>query len=163
MITIEPGMAFGTGTHATTRGCMEFLEIVRARVGAGKFTGLDVGTGSGILAIALALLGASEIRAIDNDPVAVKVAAENLHVNRVVKKSSLSATKLKLDQTDFHRSGRQPHRGDDWRTCRSTAKTSRAHRISYFVGDLVSESERHRSPLFGENFASWSAGVGRNG
>jgi ribosomal protein L11 methyltransferase len=73
---------------------MEFLEIVRARVGAGKFTGLDVGTGSGILAIALALLGASEIRAIDNDPVAVKVAAENLRINRVVEKVRLSETKL---------------------------------------------------------------------
>ena len=101
VITIEPGMAFGTGTHATTRGCMEFLEMVRARVGAGKFTGLDVGTGSGILAIALALLGASEIRAIDNDPVAVKVAAENLRVNRVVEKVGLSATKLSSIKRTF--------------------------------------------------------------
>ena len=152
VITIEPGMAFGTGTHATTRACMEFLEIVRARVGAGKFTGLDVGTGSGILAIALALLGASEIRAIDNDPVAVKVAAENLHVNRVVEKVQSKRDEAQFDQTGFHRGGRQPHRGDDWRTCRSTAKTSSARRISHFIGNLVSESERHRSLLFAEKF-----------
>jgi ribosomal protein L11 methyltransferase len=101
VITIEPGMAFGTGTHATTRACMEFLDMVRARVGADKFTALDVGTGSGILAIALALLGASEIRAIDNDLVAVKVAAENLRVNRVAEKVGLSATKLSSIKRTF--------------------------------------------------------------
>ena len=121
-----------------------FSKLSARRVGAGKFTGLDVGTGSGILAIALALLGASDIRAIDNDPVAVKVAAENLHINRVVGKSSSKRDQARLDQTDFHGGGRQPHRGDDWRTCRRTAKTSSARRISHFVGNLVSESERHR-------------------
>ena len=57
VITIEPGMAFGTGTHATTRGCMEFIEMAAAALGAGKFTALDVGTGSGILAIAMAQVG----------------------------------------------------------------------------------------------------------
>ena len=50
-------MAFGTGTHATTRGCLEFIEQVAALLPQEKFTALDVGTGSGILAIALAKLG----------------------------------------------------------------------------------------------------------
>jgi ribosomal protein L11 methyltransferase len=91
VITIEPGMAFGTGTHATTRGCMEFLEVVAGRFGAGKFSALDVGTGSGILAIALALLGAAEIQAIDNDPVALRVARNNVRANAVAKRVRLSA------------------------------------------------------------------------
>ena len=58
VITIEPGMAFGTGTHATTRGCMEFIEQVAALVRGTEFSALDVGTGSGIFAIALVKLGA---------------------------------------------------------------------------------------------------------
>jgi ribosomal protein L11 methyltransferase len=80
VITIEPGLAFGTGSHATTRGCMEYLERVAERLGPG-FRALDVGTGSGILAIALALLDAGAIQAIDNDPLAVKVARANLRAN----------------------------------------------------------------------------------
>lgn len=94
VITIEPGMAFGTGTHATTRACMEFLELAAEQMAGGKFTALDVGTGSGILAIALAILGASEVWAVDNDPVAVKVARENLRANGATKKVYLSATAL---------------------------------------------------------------------
>lgn len=94
VITIEPGMAFGTGTHATTRGCMEFLELVAGRLAGQKFSALDVGTGSGILAIALALLGAAEIRAIDTDPVALQVALENLRANGVEKGVRLSGVKL---------------------------------------------------------------------
>ena len=94
VITIEPGMAFGTGTHATTRSCMEFLEAVAGRLGAEKFSALDVGTGSGILAIALALLGAAEIRAIDNDPIALQVARENLRSNAVAHRVRLSGAKL---------------------------------------------------------------------
>ncbi len=94
VIVIDPGMAFGTGTHATTRGCMEFLEVVADGLGGKKFTALDVGTGSGILSIALALLGATEVWAIDNDPVAVKVAGENLRVNRVAERIRLSDKKI---------------------------------------------------------------------
>jgi len=90
VITIEPGMAFGTGTHGTTRACMEFLEAARERLGPKAFTVLDVGTGSGILAIAAALLGAAEIHAIDNDPVALQVAAQNLRANGVMEKVFLS-------------------------------------------------------------------------
>jgi ribosomal protein L11 methyltransferase len=83
LIVIEPGMAFGTGTHATTRGCMEFIERVAGSLGPKPFTALDVGTGSGILAIALAKLGASKVWALDNDPVALKVARENIVCNGV--------------------------------------------------------------------------------
>lgn len=77
VITIDPGMAFGTGTHHTTNMCMARLEKI-IKPGMKVF---DVGTGSGILSIASALLGAGEIKAVDIDPVAVQVARENVAVN----------------------------------------------------------------------------------
>lgn len=101
VITIEPGMAFGTGTHATTRGCMEFLEIVAARFDGENFSALDVGTGSGILAIAAARLGAREIRAIDNDPVALRVARENIRANGVAQRVHLSDAKPNRIRSKF--------------------------------------------------------------
>jgi ribosomal protein L11 methyltransferase len=94
VITIEPGMAFGTGTHATTRGCLEFLEPLAARFDGGELTALDVGTGSGILAIALVKLGAASVVALDNDPVALKVARGNVRVNDAGRKIRLARTKL---------------------------------------------------------------------
>jgi ribosomal protein L11 methyltransferase len=100
VITIEPGMAFGTGTHATTRSCMECLEVVADRLENGEFTALDVGTGSGILAIALAKLGAKTIWAVDNDAVALTVARENLRVNGMAERVHLSVSPLsRIKQT----------------------------------------------------------------
>ncbi|HZD40725.1 MAG TPA: 50S ribosomal protein L11 methyltransferase [Terriglobales bacterium] len=93
-ITIEPGMAFGTGTHATTRGCMEFIERVSRTLRGRRITALDVGTGSGILAIALAKLGAARVWALDNDPIALKVARENIHRNAVAERIRLSRSSL---------------------------------------------------------------------
>lgn len=77
VIEIDPGMAFGSGTHETTGMCMELLEEVIT----GHERVIDVGTGSGILAIGAALLGAKTITAIDIDPIAVKVAQENIEHN----------------------------------------------------------------------------------
>ena len=77
ILKMDPGMAFGTGTHETTRLCATLTEDYMkpgARV-------LDVGTGSGILAIAASKLGAGEVMAYDIDPVAVRVAQENCDVN----------------------------------------------------------------------------------
>ena len=79
LIELDPGMAFGTGTHETTNMCMELLE---KHLGA-HLRVMDVGTGSGILAIAAAKLGAERVLAIDIDPDAVKVARENVALNRV--------------------------------------------------------------------------------
>ncbi len=79
VIRLEPGMAFGTGLHPSTRLATRLLERAEPR---GKRV-LDVGTGSGILAIAAALLGAREVWATDVDPLAVEVARENVHRNRV--------------------------------------------------------------------------------
>jgi ribosomal protein L11 methyltransferase len=94
VITIEPGMAFGTGTHATTRGCLEFLESAMRCLNHRAPTALDVGTGSGILAIALAKLGARKVWAVDSDPVALKVAQENIRSNGVQEKIILTGTQL---------------------------------------------------------------------
>jgi ribosomal protein L11 methyltransferase len=94
VIVIEPGLAFGTGTHATTRGCLEFLEQVADSLRGRSFTALDVGTGAGILAIALVKLGAKRVWAVDNDPVALKVARENLIRNKVAERVKLSGIDL---------------------------------------------------------------------
>lgn len=74
VIALDPGMAFGTGTHPTTQLCLEALE--RLPVKAKNV--LDVGTGSGILAIAAAALGAGRVDALDTDPVAVSAARDNV-------------------------------------------------------------------------------------
>ena len=81
VIEIDPGMAFGSGTHETTGMCLELLEEA---VHGGERV-IDVGTGSGILAIAAAKLGAQNVLAIDIDPDAVKVAKENVELNHVAK------------------------------------------------------------------------------
>ena len=77
VIEIDPGMAFGTGTHHTTNMMMERLE----KVITPDSTVFDVGTGSGILAIAAAMLGAKSVKAVDIDGVAVRVAKENVADN----------------------------------------------------------------------------------
>ena len=80
---LDPGMAFGTGTHDTTRLCLELLEecvTPETRI-------LDVGTGSGILSVGGVLLGAPSALGVDIDPVAVKVANENAEINKVQDKT----------------------------------------------------------------------------
>ena len=79
VVEIDPGMAFGSGTHETTGMCLSLLEKYMS-CGADV---IDVGTGSGILAIGSALLGAGHVLAIDIDYDAVKVADENVHNNHV--------------------------------------------------------------------------------
>ncbi|HEY9871167.1 MAG TPA: 50S ribosomal protein L11 methyltransferase [Candidatus Obscuribacterales bacterium] len=79
MLVLEPGMAFGTGLHATTRYCLRMLE----RFAPGEDV-VDVGTGSGILAVAAALLyPGCRVTAVDIDPVALGVARENIRLNAV--------------------------------------------------------------------------------
>jgi ribosomal protein L11 methyltransferase len=80
-IVIDPGMAFGTGQHASTRGCLTLIEWALAFSPIGR--ALDVGTGSGVLAIALAKLGVREVWAIDKDPQALPIARGNAVHNGV--------------------------------------------------------------------------------
>jgi ribosomal protein L11 methyltransferase len=79
IMELDPGMAFGTGLHPTTQMCLAAIEKYAK---PDDYT-LDLGTGSGILAIGAALLGVQSIVAIDNDPLSVKVAAENAEMNHV--------------------------------------------------------------------------------
>jgi ribosomal protein L11 methyltransferase len=81
LVLIEPGRAFGTGSHGSTQGCLEILE--RALDGAARSYALDVGCGSGILAIAAARLGVARVDAIDVDPDAVAATGENARRNAV--------------------------------------------------------------------------------
>lgn len=78
-VRLDPGMAFGTGLHATTRLCLCAVE----RLFEPGWRVLDVGTGSGILSVAAALLGARQVHALDVDPVAVDVARHNVSLNGV--------------------------------------------------------------------------------
>ncbi len=90
IIEIDPGMAFGTGNHATTALCINVLEdYVKPGMDI-----IDVGTGSGILAVQAALLGAEKVLAMDFDPVAVKAATENVALNHLENKISVKHSDL---------------------------------------------------------------------
>lgn len=99
VVRLDPGMAFGSGEHQTTQLCLAAIEQ-HLRAGS---TVIDVGTGSGILAIAAAKLGADRVLAIDNDPVAVKIARANVKANGVGGRiavrlaSDLGRTRLRAD------------------------------------------------------------------
>ena len=80
-IKIEPGMAFGTGTHPTTQLCLELMELAFAE--RRTFTVVDVGCGSGILSIAALKLGATRVLGVDIDAESVKNSRENADVNGV--------------------------------------------------------------------------------
>lgn len=81
VVVLDPGMSFGTGKHETTRSCLRLLDELAPTCAAGRL--LDVGCGSGILSIAAALLGYRDVHGIDNDPDAVRIAAENAAANGV--------------------------------------------------------------------------------
>lgn len=90
-LVIHPGMAFGTGQHATTLSCLEALERLASPPPA---RALDVGTGTGILAIALAKLGVKHVLAVDTDPQAVTAARANLRRNALAGRIRLSSAAL---------------------------------------------------------------------
>ena len=106
VIVLDPGLSFGTGHHATTSYCLR--EVVRFCARGGRRGGsfLDIGTGSGILAIAAAKLGCKKIEAFDFDPESVRVARENARRNRV-------NAVLKFQQADVTKLARKPARQFD--------------------------------------------------
>jgi len=91
VLEIDPGMAFGTGTHPTTRMCIALIEKYLKK----NHTFLDIGTGSGILMVAAAKLGAIKVWGTDNDNVAVDTAYKNLMQNRI------SGSSFKILAADF--------------------------------------------------------------
>jgi ribosomal protein L11 methyltransferase len=101
VLELDPGMAFGTGTHATTALCLRALERhVKPDVDV-----IDVGTGSGILAIAAAKLGARRVLALDLDPVAVSSAAENVRLNGL-------ENRIEVAQSDLLQALKERRNGD---------------------------------------------------
>ena len=81
VMTLDPGLAFGTGTHPTTRMCLQWVAEHPADIAGQRV--LDYGCGSGILAIGAALYGATEIDAVDIDPAAVQATSDNAENNRI--------------------------------------------------------------------------------
>lgn len=88
VVILDPGLSFGTGQHATTSFCLR--EIVRCRIAGETRSFLDIGTGSGILAIAATKLGYQPVRAFDFDPEAVRVALANARLNGVARQLKIS-------------------------------------------------------------------------
>jgi ribosomal protein L11 methyltransferase len=87
VVDIDPGLSFGTGLHPTTRACLRYLDELAEQVPEGELRALrlvDIGCGSGILAIAAAKLGFASVAAVDNDALAVRVAGENISLNGIV-------------------------------------------------------------------------------
>lgn len=80
-LVIDPGMAFGTGHHETTRSCIVLMEKYDGKTAKDRF--LDLGTGTGLLAIAASKLGFKQILAVDTDPLAVEAARMNIGLNQV--------------------------------------------------------------------------------
>lgn len=95
LIVMDPGLAFGTGTHPTTQLSVQALEMTLR----GDETVLDVGTGSGVLTIASSLLGAKEIYAYDLDDIAVQSAKNNIELNDLSAKIEVSENNLLKDVT----------------------------------------------------------------
>jgi ribosomal protein L11 methyltransferase len=95
VVALDPGMAFGSGLHASTQMC---LSVIEEHVRGGERV-FDIGTGSGILSIAAAKLGAASMLAIDNDPVAVEVAQQNVLHNGVADRVTVRPGHL-LDGVD---------------------------------------------------------------
>lgn len=95
LIEMDPGMAFGTGTHATTRMCLEVLEAIMEKTTQPIQSMLDVGIGSGILSIAGAKLGIPRIVGIDIDPIALRYAQKNIDNNEASQQIELREVSLK--------------------------------------------------------------------
>lgn len=99
VITMDPGMAFGTGHHATTFLALGFLkETISGRSGLQV---LDVGTGTGILGMASLLFGAESVLAVDNDPEAVMAAADNVRVNKMADRMEVSVAAIESIEATY--------------------------------------------------------------
>jgi ribosomal protein L11 methyltransferase len=102
VLRLDPGMAFGTGGHETTRLCLELLEQIMDNMPTLLSPSvLDLGTGSGILAMAAVQLGAGRVCAVDIDPSALEVARENLAINGLTDQVECSTTPLESLEGSF--------------------------------------------------------------
>lgn len=101
-LCLDPSVIFGSGFHPSTRLCLEVLELVLCQSGAKIETMLDLGTGTGLLAIAAAKLGCKKVQAVDNNPLAVRVALANVQRNDCSSVVSVAQADLldKLPETE---------------------------------------------------------------
>lgn len=114
VLELDPGMAFGTGLHPTTQLCLRLLEH-HAHPGQHA---LDLGCGSGILAVGLAKLGSASVLAVDNDPIAVAATLENVERNRT--------TQVNVIEGSIGGGGDLPHwLGSDWGTNQRAAAATK--------------------------------------
>lgn len=102
VLRLDPECAFGTGTHETTQLMLKALENLSKEIDFSQINMLDVGTGSGILAVYAAKLGCRDVRGVDNDPLAPPVAAKNAELNGVASSCDFTDTPLaELCQTKY--------------------------------------------------------------
>jgi ribosomal protein L11 methyltransferase len=101
VLALDPGMAFGTGLHPTTRLCLAALEVLADRGDVERARVLDVGCGSGILAIAALKLGASDAYGVDTDPIAIESTLANARRNRLTRRIRARVGSLPSEQPRF--------------------------------------------------------------
>jgi ribosomal protein L11 methyltransferase len=102
IVELDPGMAFGTGTHPSTSMCLKVIDELEGMLAPrGSLRMLDVGTGSGILAIAAVKLGFKEVVGIDVDQVAVRTAQKNAEINGVAEGVVFSNTPLRMLEDEY--------------------------------------------------------------
>lgn len=100
-IVLDPSVIFGSGFHATTRLCLQTLELVLLESGEKIESVLDLGTGTGLLAIAAAKLGVKKVTAIDNNPMACQVAERNIDLNECGEQVTIRQADLLQEKLDF--------------------------------------------------------------
>ena len=101
VLALDPGMAFGTGLHPTTRLCLAAVESLADRGALARARVLDVGCGSGILAIAALKLGAAHATGVDTDPIAIESTARNARMNGLARRVQVRAGSLPSGEAPF--------------------------------------------------------------
>ncbi len=152
VLALDPGMAFGTGLHPTTRLCLAGVESLADRGALDGARVLDVGCGSGILAIAAVKLGALEALGLDTDPIAVDATAANAARNRLARRIDARAGSLPSGERPLRRRAGQPHRQRPRRSEPASPRRGQAGRCRPRLRDL------HRPRVRGAGWRSPTSG-----